>query len=124
MKIEECEGTIDAAALEEMRGLAVGAGPGVFEDVLQSCLVEGGRRMRELLAALGTHDAPRAERAARALRCVSGCVGARRLALLSQEIEEAARGGLIGRLGARAEAATAEFGRVREALAPLSRTGR
>jgi len=116
------EATIDAAVLEEVRGLALGAGPGIFTGLLFDYLADSRHRLRELRAALSASDAERARKIAHSLRGSSASVGARRLAWLAEGIEEEAGVGCTAGFAVLLETADEEFGRVRAALEPLMKT--
>jgi HPt (histidine-containing phosphotransfer) domain-containing protein len=116
------EESLDLAVIEALRESASYVGPDSFAESLKVYVAESARRLAELRSALAVFDAMGVETVARALRGSSACHGARRLARISQKIEETARAGRHEALEDYFEAAEDEFEFVGVALRQLAET--
>jgi HPt (histidine-containing phosphotransfer) domain-containing protein len=87
------------AAIEEaiLRGLIddMGGEMEVVKELIQSYLEEAPKLLAEARSALGAKDAPGVQRAVHTLKSTSATFGAMSLSVLSKEVEQAARGGVL-----------------------------
>jgi CheY-like chemotaxis protein len=111
------EDAIDPSVLDEFRGAGGSAGADRFvAKLIAQYLVEATSRMAAVKGAVDRRDAPALRLATHSLKGVSGTVGARKLAALSEELETLARSATFEGTPALVARLDDEFARVRHAL--------
>ena len=110
------EDPLDAAVLEDLRGLQVEGEPDILGELVDAFLKDAPARLDGLRAAVSRGDATAVTRAARDLQSSCNDLGARRAARASGELEEAAGSGDLADAPAKLSRLEEELAHAREAL--------
>ncbi|MCA1687812.1 MAG: Hpt domain-containing protein, partial [Actinobacteria bacterium] len=109
----ETEDPLDRAVLENLRELG---GQEMLSELSQMFVNDASSALRDLKEATECEDPPSVKRVAHTLRGSSGNMGAKRMAALCAELQDAGASGDLSRVPGLLERLQEEFGRVRPAL--------
>lgn len=117
------DGVLDPAVLDTLRQLTAPGEPDVLTEVLTLFLGDFSLRLEALRNAHAVGNIQQVQRAAHSMKGSAGNIGARALADLCRQVEEASKAGDAPEVGRRVDVLAVEFGKVTTEIHRLIQAG-